>query len=129
MTRPRVICVGLPPNSELIPVHLRPGNNPLLEKFDELMKERAPDVDFKFLPCLPDEPKEDIQKRFKKHGQVDAVVVGYGVRSQTGLTAFMEFLIEAVQEVSPKVKILFNISVESTYDAIRRAYPQPNPTD
>lgn len=58
-----------------------------------------------------------------KANDYDAVIIGFGVRGQPAHTVFFEDLVNTVKDTAPRAKLLFNSSVSSTIDAVRRAFP------
>lgn len=53
----------------------------------------------------------------------NGVIFGFGVRGVAGITAFFEDTINAVKDMPPKVKLLFNFNLTSTLNAVKRNFP------
>lgn len=59
-----------------------------------------------------------------KEGKWDGVLIGYGVRANPDLTTWFETIVNAVVEYSPKTKFAFNVSPDTSLDALTRVFPQ-----
>ncbi|KAJ3138636.1 hypothetical protein HDU90_001079 [Geranomyces variabilis] len=133
--RTSVVLVGLPADHPKVPADMREkvaiGKplshrelNPRLKKIESTIRETAPDITYAFLPATPDEPIEHFKQRvLAVEPRVQGMVIGNGIRANMELTAWMEQLINALHEVLPDAKVMFNTFPTDTIDAIRRWFP------
>ncbi|KAJ3151203.1 hypothetical protein HDU86_006194 [Geranomyces michiganensis] len=120
-----IILVGLPPDHPKVPADMREKVALGLKKIESTIRETAPDVTYAFVPALPDEPIEKFkQALLAVKPRVQGMVIGNGIRSNMELTAWMEQLINALHEVLPDAKVMFNTFPSDTIDAIRRWFPE-----
>ena len=68
------------------------------------------------------EPGQDIEpvRKTLASQHWDAAMIGFGMRSIPGLTIYFEQVVNAVHELAPKAKFLFNTSIEDSVDAAKR---------
>jgi hypothetical protein len=103
------------------------GHNPhetrkALETVDAVFKDTA--YDFKAVYFGPEKGVAPLVDELNAR-HWDGVIIGFGVRGNKALTVWFESLVNTVIELSPKTKILFNSSPDSTLDAAKRNLPLP----
>ncbi|KAI8585465.1 hypothetical protein BDZ88DRAFT_432612 [Geranomyces variabilis] len=122
--RTSVVLVGLPADHPKVPADMREKVAIGLKKIESTIRETAPDITYAFLPATPDEPIEHFKQRvLAVEPRVQGMVIGNGIRANMELTAWMEQLINALHEVLPDAKVMFNTFPTDTIDAIRRWFP------
>ncbi|KAJ3164901.1 hypothetical protein HDU88_004881 [Geranomyces variabilis] len=133
--RTSVVLVGLPADHPKVPADMREkvaiGKslsqrklNARLKKIESTIRETAPDITYAFLPATPDEPIEHFKQRvLAVEPRLQGMVIGNGIRANMELTAWMEQLINALHEVLPDAKVMFNTFPTDTIEAIRRWFP------
>ena len=73
------------------------------------------------------EPGQDIKavRKTLASQHWDAALIGFGMRSIPGLTTYFEQVVNAVHELAPQAKLLFNTSLEDSVDAVKRLQSHP----
>lgn len=79
-------------------------------------------IDYEFVGVSPEEGLAAVGPKLQSF-RPDCVIIGNGIRSQMGLTHFMEQLIDVVRTSAPKAKLGFNTVPEDSLDAVRRWFP------
>lgn len=118
-SKPSIILLGLPPNHESIPADKRDAVRKMLATVGEPFE--ALGLKFEFVGVGPGD--EGVLEKALSASKPDAVVVGFGVRGNPGLTHFFEQIINSVHELAPSAKILFNTMPDNTLDAVKRWFP------
>ncbi|KAJ3036912.1 hypothetical protein HDV00_002205 [Rhizophlyctis rosea] len=119
MSTPSVVLVGLPYDHPQVPENLREMVRAGLQQAEQSVAALPFPVKYEFIPTRP-EDSLDILKQNLIDRKVDAVVIGNGIRSNMGLTPWMEKIINTAIEARPGVKILFNTLPNNTSDAVAR---------
>ena len=122
MSHPKVLTVGLPPHYAAVPEHIR---EQVAKDLEVNLPKAAKDanIDMEYVWVTPEDNIEKFKNELTSRPYLDAVVIGMGVRGNAQYTVLLEQLVNAIVEVAPKVKILFNSNVMTTIDAVKRWFP------
>ena len=122
MSQARFLLIGLPPRHPSVPEHIRDQIAIELEEtLPNAAKEAGLNLDSYWV--VPEDPIDKFKNELISRPDVVAVVIGFGVRGNPGMTILFEQLVNTIVEVAPKKRILFNSNVMSTIDAIKRYSP------
>ena len=117
------MLLGLPSSSPHIPEKIRPDVIKGLADIEKIMSGAG--IDYLFVEVTPeDAPELPALVKALKSKHWDALVVGNGVRSVMELTHFMEQIIDVVRaNATAQTKLLFNTTPPTTFDAVKRWFP------
>ena len=106
----------------MVPDHAKAG---LKHKLEDVAAKCRSEADTNLV--FASEPGQDIEavRKTLASQHWDAVIIGFGMRSIPGLTIFFEQVVNAVHELAPHVKFLFNTSIEDSLDAVKRLQSSP----
>ncbi|KAJ3036911.1 hypothetical protein HDV00_002204 [Rhizophlyctis rosea] len=119
MSTPTVVMIGLPYNHPQIPVDFQEKIRAGLQQAEQSIASLPFPVKYEFLPTSPEDSLDILKQNLIDH-QVDAVIIGNGIRSNMGLTPWFEKIINTAIEARPGVRILFNTTPDNTSDAVAR---------
>jgi hypothetical protein len=81
------------------------------------------DAGFNFVPCLVDASPDAAEQVIRDHlqdAQFGLAMVGGGIRMVPEHTLLFERIVNVLHEVSPGIRLCFNITPDNTVDALRR---------
>lgn len=116
-----ILHVGVPLDHPVVPVEDRAA---LRERLDRLQREmRAAGYEYEIVGVDPEGGLEEFKQRLRVQA-CDAVLLGGGVVGSPELRSFMEQLIDAVHEVTPRAKVLFHSHPEPVRTTVERWFPR-----
>ncbi|KAK6359515.1 hypothetical protein TWF696_000671 [Orbilia brochopaga] len=126
MTAPSILYIGLPPNSTLIPKSANIDRDALDRSLQQTVRDCI-SAGFDTVLCVFDPQELELFENKLKERKWDAVITGFGVRGQPGLTAHFEKVVNLVREHDASIKLGFNSYPSDTVDAARRLFPDVKP--
>jgi hypothetical protein len=127
-TSPHILEIGVPWNHS----SLKPGSvmNPdkvrvMLVQGEKMILD-AGYVNYKHIDVSPEDPSSfEATLREIHNPKWDGVIVGNGIRGNPDMTPSFEKIVNAIKELAPQAKIMFNTTPVTSLDAIQRQFPLP----
>ena len=119
---PQVALFGVHWLDPMVPDHAKAG---LKHKLEDVAAKCRSEAGANLV--FASEPGQDIEavRKTLASQHWDAVIIGFGMRSIPGLTIFFEQVVNAVHELAPQARFLFNTSIEDSLDAVKRLQSSP----
>ena len=118
-----ILHVGLPFDYPSIPPEERPKVTKRVTELRQRMRDAG--YDYNIFHVSPESGLGDFRNRLKAQ-PCDGVLIGGGVLGNPELLYFLEQIVDAVHEVTPKARIMFFNHSEDVRETVERWFPSPS---